>query len=197
MLGIVLTFMLVSSVIFGVINGTQGDIVMAVTEGTSQAMTLCITMAGMMALWSGVMKIAEEAGLVDILSRLLRPIIRRLFPDVPKNSACENAISLNITANILGLGNAATPMGIKAMKELSKSCKDKTASRSAVLFMTLNCASLQLIPASVAAIRTAAGSKNPFDIILPVWITSFLTLVVALLLASLFSFSRRREKLEN
>ena len=188
MLGYILTVMLLLSVLLGIFNGHTGEISKAITDGAGDAVKLCISMAGMIALWSGIMKIAEKAGIVSKISLVLRPIIRLLFPNVKTNSECENAISLNITANILGLGNAATPMGIKAMRELQKISRDTKPSKEMTIFLVLNCASLQLIPSTVAALRGANGAKSAFDIIPAVWLTSAATLIFALILAKILLF---------
>lgn len=188
MIGYVLTFMLVAAIFLGALNGKTADISSAFTNGAAEAIKICITMAGMMALWSGIIRIAEKAGIVNVISKILRPVIRKLFPDVPSNSDCENAICLNVTANILGLGNAATPMGIKAMKGMQEINRKSYPSKSMQLFLVLNCASIQIIPATVAALRAANNSKSPFDILSSVWFTSAVTLICGLSAAYILIF---------
>ncbi len=134
----------------------------------STAVTIAIGLIGIMALWLGVMKVAEEAGLVQAIAAGLRPIMTRLFPDVPANHPAMGAMILNISANMLGLANAATPLGLKAMEELNKlNKKVGTATDAMVTFLVINTSSVQLIPATVIAIRASAGSANPTEVIVP------------------------------
>jgi spore maturation protein A len=134
----------------------------------STAVTIAIGLIGIMTLWLGVMKVAEEAGLVQAIARGLRPVMTRLFPDVPANHPAMGAMILNISANMLGLANAATPLGLKAMEELNKLAKKTgTATDAMVTFLVINTSSVQLIPATVIAIRASVGSANPTEIIVP------------------------------
>lgn len=134
----------------------------------STAVTIAIGLIGIMALWLGIMKVAEEAGLVQAIASALRPVMTRLFPDVPADHPAMGAMILNISANMLGLANAATPLGLKAMEELNKlSKKAGTATDAMCTFLVINTSSVQLIPATVIAIRAAAGSANPTEIIVP------------------------------
>ena len=150
------------------------------------AVQLIFGMMGMMCAWTGLMKIADAGGLTAILSRLLAPVLRRLFPAYPPESPAAKAICMNITANLLGLGNAATPMGLAAMKEMSKLNPDpKTADNSMVMFVVLNTASLQLIPTFMGTLRAQYGSAAPFDILPAVWMVSAIALVAGLLAAKL------------
>ncbi len=188
MLGYILTFLLIIAILFGIFNGQTNEITKSVTDGAGDAIKLSIAMIGLMAFWSGIMEIAKRGGLVNKLSNIFRPIIKLLIPDAKKDIECELAISLNVTANILGLGNAATPMGIKAMKKLKEFSKGKKLSKSITYFLVINCASIQLIPSTVSAIRSAAGSAQPFKVMPAIWITSGLTLIVALLVAKLLYY---------
>lgn len=134
----------------------------------STAVTIAIGLIGIMSLWLGVMKVAEEAGLVQAIARGLRPVMTRLFPDVPGDHPAMGAMILNISANMLGLANAATPLGLKAMEELNKlSKKAGTATDAMVTFLVINTSSVQLIPATVIAIRASTGSANPAEVIVP------------------------------
>jgi spore maturation protein A len=143
------------------------------------AVELAIGLIGIMALWLGLMRIAEEAGLIAILAKALKPITTRLFPDVPADHPAMGAMIMNISANMLGLGNAATPFGIKAMEELNKlSKKLGTASNAMATFLVINTSNVQLIPATVIAIRAAAGSTNPTEIIGPVIAATALNLII-------------------
>jgi len=144
----------------------------AVLEGAQAGVTLAISLAGGLCLWSGVGKLMEAAGLTDRLSRLLMPLLRHLFPSVREDAALAGDLSANICANLLGLGNAATPMGIRAAGRLRRG---KTASDELCRLIVLNTASIQLIPANVAAVRTALGCETPFDILPAVWLTSALS----------------------
>ncbi|HOJ09180.1 MAG TPA: nucleoside recognition domain-containing protein [Clostridiales bacterium] len=165
--------MLVFGFIIGIMNGRIAEVTNAVIESSGDAIKLSINLLGIICLWSGLMKIAEKSGLVRNLASLVRPLIHFLFPDVPKNHPAAWTIIMNMSANILGLGNAATPLGLKAMEELQKLNPAKhSVSNDISMFLVLNTASLQLIPTSVIAIRAQAGSANPAEIISSVWIAS-------------------------
>jgi len=147
-------------------TGRVGELPGAIAESAGRAVAMSIGLAGVLALWLGLMKVAERAGLVGALGRLARPLLRRLFPDVPADSPAMGAVVMNISANMLGLGNAATPFGIKAMEELEKANPHPgTATDAQALFCALNTASVQLVPASVIALRAAAGARQPADIL--------------------------------
>ena len=149
-------------------------------------MKLAIELIGVMALWLGLLKIAERAGLVDKLARAVRPIFRPLFRDVPDGHPAISAMLLNIAANMLGLGNAATPFGIKAMEELEKLNPNKgTATNAQALFVAINTASLQLVPTTVIAMRTSAHSTDPAGILLPTLLATACALTVAIVSAKL------------
>ena len=147
-------------------------------------------------MWSGFMRIAKDCGLIDKLSRLCAPLLRRLYPDVDVESDAFRYISMNISANLLGLGNAATPLGLNAMKELKKQNPTDTASDSMLTFVLMNTASIQLLPTTVAALRKSYGSQHPFDILLCVWITSALALTAGLLSSKLL-LRRRKWRLSS
>jgi len=162
------------------------------------AVELAIGLIGIMALWLGLMKIAEQSGLTASLARLLRPIMTRLFPDVPADHPAMGAMIMNISANMLGLANAATPLGLKAMEELNKlNRKMGTATDAMCTFLVINTSNVQLIPATVIAIRAAAGSRNPTEILGPVLIATFTTLIIGVvtvkLLAKLPFFRKQLE----
>jgi spore maturation protein A len=153
-------------------------------DGAGAAVTLAIGLIGVMSLWLGLLKIAERAGLVEKLSRAARPIFRPLFRDIPEGHPAISAMLLNIAANMLGLGNAATPFGIKAMEELEKlNPNPGTATNSQALFVAINTASLQLVPTTVIALRAAAHSKDPAEILLPTLAATACSLVVAIVIA--------------
>ena len=153
--------------------GRLSQLTAAVMEGAQAGITLSIAMAGSICLWSGVGKLMEQAGLTGALSRLIRPLLRRLFPSTRTDAALAANLSGNICANFLGLGNAATPMGIQAVKAMARHAPPGTASDEMCRLVVLNTASIQLIPATVAAVRSSLGCTSPFDILPAVWVTSF------------------------
>lgn len=165
-MGAIWTALVAVAVAAAAVNGRMAELTSAAVESAGKAVTLSLGLAGVMALWLGLMKVAEEAGLVRALARAARPVMRRLFPEVPPEHPAMGAMILNVSANVLGLGNAATPFGVKAMQELETLNPRKgTATNAQALFCALNTASVQLIPASVVALRAAAGSKAPGEII--------------------------------
>ena len=154
--------------IFGVITGKIEEVSKAVVNSTSSTVEFMITFVGMMCLWCGVMKIAERSGLTNKIAKVLTPIMKVIFKDAVKNEKALSAMVMNITSNMLGLSNAATPFGIKAMEEMEKDNKNKgVATNDMALFLVLNTAAIQLIPTSVISIRAACGSSNPAIIIGP------------------------------
>ena len=169
----ILSLMLFVSVACAVFLGNGAALATAVTEGAQSGITLVISMAGSLCLWSGIGKLMEHAGLTGALSRLIRPLLHRLFPSTRRDDALAGYLSGNICANFLGLGNAATPMGIQAVKAMSRHAPPATASDEMCRLVVLNTASIQLIPATVAAVRSSLGCTSPFDILPAVWVTSF------------------------
>lgn len=151
-------------------NGTGAALSTAVATGAQAGVQLAVSMAGAICLWSGVGRLLEKIGATAWLSKLLRPVLQRIFPSTRENQALAGHLSGNICANLLGLGNAATPMGIRAARELAKG---DTANDELCRLIVLNTASIQLIPANVAAVRAALGCRTPFDILPAVWVTSF------------------------
>lgn len=172
MLNYIWASMLVVSFAVSFANGRVGAVCSALTAGANDAVQLALGIAGVMALWTGIMKIAERSALTDVIARFFSPFIRRLFPDCAKNPSACGAIAMNITANFFGMGNAATPLGIKAMKELAKCSKDGSATNSMCMLAVVNSASIQLIPSTLIAIRSSLGSRAPTEIIVPIWIAS-------------------------
>ena len=159
------TAMLLVSIVFSWLTGQGTALAGAVMEGAQAGVTLAVSMAGSLCLWAGVGNLMTRIGLTDKLSRLLAPVLKRIFP----SSAADHALAGDLSANMLGLGNAATPMGISAAKRMARG---DTATNELCRLVVLNTASIQLIPANVAAIRTALGAAAPFDILPAVWITS-------------------------
>ena len=170
----------------GAVNGRLGEVTNALLSGGGEAIKLSLTLGGAMCLWGGMMRIAEKGGLTELLSKALSPLMRLLFPKLkPDGPACR-AILMNMAANFLGLGNAATPFGLNAMSELEKENPiPGTASNSMVVFVVLNTASIQLIPTTVATLRLQYGSAQPMRILPAVWTASFLTALAAVLMAKL------------
>ncbi len=150
------------------------------------AVELCITLLSTMSLWCGIMKIVQNTSLINKLTNLLKPITRKLFPEIKENSVIHGQISMNIIANILGLGNAATPIGIKAMKSMQEENKSKdTLTDSMAMFIIINTASIQIIPTTVIAIRNSLNSNNSTIIILPVWIATISALIAGIIAAKI------------
>jgi len=167
------------------LNAVTND---GILKSARSAVELAIGLIGIMALWLGVMKIAEQAGLVAKLAILLRPATRFLFPGVPADHPAMGAMIMNISANMLGLSNAATPLGLKAMEELNKlNHKAGTATDAMCTFLVINTSNVQLIPATVIAIRASAGSSNPAEVVGPVLVATALTLVIGITLAKLLA----------
>ena len=179
------TGMLVFSLLFGILNGRMEQVSIAAVNDCSNAVTLVIQLAGVMCLWSGLMRIAESSDLTGKLSRLFQPVMKLLFRRLPVDS---KAIVMNLTANLLGLGNAATPLGIAAMKELEKTSQRKgVASDEMAMLVVLNTASLQLIPTTTAALRLANGSTAPMEILPAVWLASSVSILAGILTAKFLS----------
>lgn len=171
------------AIISAMLSGKGSELAAAIPLGAQSGVTLAISLAGSLCLWSGVGKLMEETGLTGKLSRILMPIISRIFPTAKRNTHFAHSLSANICANFLGLGNAATPMGIQAAKALAAG-RD-TAGGELCRLIVLNTASIQLIPATVAAIRANLGATSPFDILPAVWITSIASAAMGLLAAFL------------
>ncbi|MBU5627850.1 spore maturation protein A [Oscillibacter sp. MSJ-2] len=183
---IVWTGMVVISLIFGAFTGNMSAVSAAALDGAKSAVELCLSMAGIICLWSGVMEIMNQAGISGALSRAFRPLLRRLMPGASRDPETLEAISANVSANLLGLGNAATPLGIRAARRMARGTEGK-ASDELCLLVVMNTASIQLIPATIAGVRGACGSVSPFDILPAVWLASVLSVTAGLLAAKLFS----------
>ena len=180
--------MITLSVIIGIADGRINEVSTAALTGAADAVALFLILLGTICMWSGLMKIAEAAGITAIIAKLLSPITKRLFPDLKPDSEGMQAITMNMTANFLGLGNAATPLGLRAMKIMAESSPKKdTATNSMAMFIVINTASLQLIPTTIAAIRINNGSKSPFDILPCIWLASIVTVVTGVVLAKIMS----------
>ena len=178
------TGMIAASVLYGLINGTIGAVGNAAMAGAAAAVDLCLSMAGIMCLWSGVMSIMKASGLMDGLSRLFRPVLGRLLPRACQDPDTLAALSGNVSANLLGLGNAATPLGIRAARRMAQGCGGR-ASNELCTLVVLNTASIQLLPTTVAGVRAALGAESAFDILRAVWMASALSVAAGLLAAKL------------
>lgn len=193
MLNHIWMIMLIFGFLIGILNGRIDQVTVAVLNYAGKAVELCIGLLGIMCLWSGLMRIAEKCGLTSLLARMATPLLRLLFPGIPAAHPAMASIVMNITANFLGLGNAATPLGIKAMKEMQKLNRGNSkASDAMCMFIVLNTASVQFIPATIIAIRVAAGSQNPSEIICSIWPASICAMLSGIILSRLMS--KKREK---
>jgi spore maturation protein A len=179
---VVWTGMVAVSVLFGALTGRLDAVASAALEGASAAVTLCISTAGVLCLWSGVMEIMRRCGLAEKLARAFRPLLRLLLPQACRDADTLASISANVSANLLGLGNAATPPGIRAAERMARGCGG-VASDELCLLVVLNTASIQLIPATVAGVRAACGARAPFDILPAVWLASALSVTAGILAA--------------
>lgn len=184
MLNIIWPLFIIVSFIYAIFTGRVSNVNSAVFDSTKTAIEFTITLLGTMCLWNGLMQIASKTSIITKLTTLLNPIMKRLFPDIEKEDETHKEISMNIIANVMGMGNAATPAGLRAMKSLQKKNKDKKVlSNSMAIFIVLNTASIQLIPTTVIAIRTSLGSLEPTKMLIPVWISSICVAVFVVTLS--------------
>ena len=174
--------MVVVSVIFGLFSGQMDAVSQAALTGAGSAVQLCLSMAGVLCLWSGVMEIMNRCGISARLARVFRPLLRWLLPRASRDDETLSAVSANVSANLLGLGNAATPLGVQAACRMARG-QNGVASDELCLLVVLNTASIQLVPATVASVRAAAGAAAPLDILPAVWLSSALSVTVGLLAA--------------
>jgi len=166
MINIIWLSFIIGGFIFAFINDNVEDVTQALFDSADQAVTLAIGLISIMTFWLGIMRIIEKSGLINLINKALTPLARLLFPDVPKDHPAMNSILMNMSANLLGMGNAATPFGIKAMQQLQElNDKKETASNAMCTFLAVNTSSLTLIPTAVIGIRSAAGSKEPAEIV--------------------------------
>lgn len=184
----VMAVMLTAAVIFAAATGRMSEVSESFLSECTSAVELCISLIGIICLWSGVMRVAQKSGITEKLAKLLSPVLGRLFKGLKKGGKAMQYITLNLTANILGLGNASTPFGIAAMQAIEAeehSAEPEKASHNMILLTVMNTASLQLIPTTVAALRLQAGSENPMEILPCVWVVSICALTAALLGANM------------
>lgn len=192
MVNLIWALMAVVGIVYAMINGTMEEVNKAIFQSANEAVALTISLISMLVFWLGIMKVAEAAGILKILSAVFRPLIHRLFPDIPKGHPAIGYILSNMTANVFGLGTAATPMGLKAMEEMHRLSKSNTASRSMITFLALNTSSLTLIPTKVIAIRMQYGSAHPTEIVSTTIIATVISTVSAIMLDRFFYHTSKR-----
>ncbi|SES81503.1 spore maturation protein A [Oceanobacillus limi] len=191
MVNIIWACMAIIGILYAMINGTMDQVNEAIFESADEAVSLTIGLISVLVFWLGIMKIAEEAGILRVLAKIFRPIIIKIFPEIPKDHPAMGYILSNITANIFGLGNAATPMGIKAMEQMKElNGGSDSASRSMITFLALNTSSLTLIPTTVIAIRMQFNSLSPTEIVGTTIIATTVSSICALLIDRFFYYKR-------
>ena len=188
MVNLIWSSMAIIGIVYAMINGTMDQVNKALFESASDAVTLSIGLISILVFWLGIMKIAEKAGILTALAKLFRPFIVKLFPDIPSDHPAIGYILSNVTANLFGLGNAATPMGIKAMEQMKQLSGSDTASRSMITFLALNTSGLTLIPTTVIAIRMQYNSVSPTEIVGTTIIATFISTLSAILIDRLFYY---------
>lgn len=187
MLNIIWPAFIIIAVIYAFFTGNIENVSNGIFESAESAVQLTITFFGTICLWNGIMEIAKRTSLMQKLTKVLSPLIRFLFPELKKGSIAYQEISMNVVANLLGLGNAATPLGLKAMKTMQKENPHKdTLTNSMAMFIVINTASIQLIPTNVIAIRSSLGSSSPSGIILQVWVATIIAAIVGITATKLF-----------
>lgn len=180
-------FLIVVSIIAGALNGKLSDVVNSILTGAELSVKVAFSLIGIMAFWLGIMKIAEQCGLVKIIAKIIKPITKRLFNEIPEDSPAIGDIAMSVSANAFGLSNAATPIGLKAMEELQKQNIDKSSASNAMcMFLAMNTAGFQLVPATVIAVLIGIGYKNPTEIIAPTLLVTGIAFVSAILMAKFF-----------
>ena len=195
MLNIVWPIFIIISFSYAIFSGNLENLNNSIFESTNSAIKLSIDLLGSMCLWSGIMQIASKTTLIENLTKLLNPLLNFLFPKLKENKKIKKEVSMNIIANILGLGNAATPLGLKAMKSMQEENKNKeTLSDTMMMFIVINTASIQLIPTTVIAIRNSLGSQNPTSIIFPTWISTIIAAIVGITVTKIIIKLTRGEK---
>ena len=178
---------IVVSILTAAVTGRLSDVVEALLTGAKTSVTIALSLIGIMAFWLGMMKIAQKSGLIELIAKWIKPVTRRLFNEIPEDSPAIGDIAMNFTANAFGLTNAATPIGIRAMEELQEHNIDKTSASNAMcLFLAMNTAGFQLIPATVIGILAGVGYPNPTSIIAPVLLVTTLAFTFAIICAKIF-----------
>ena len=197
MLNLVWPIFIIISFSYAIFSGNVQNLNTSIFESIESAVNLSITMLGTMCLWSGIINVATNTNIINIINKILKPIIRFLFPEIKHHTKAQNEISMNMVANILGLGNAATPLGLKAMETLQEENEHKeTLSNSMIMLIVLNTASIQIIPTTIIAIRSSLGSENPTAIIVPVWIATICAGIAGISITKLLiKYSKKRKNI--
>ncbi|MCI8833719.1 MAG: nucleoside recognition protein [Clostridia bacterium] len=196
MLNIIWPIFIIISYIYAIITGNIEKVNVEIFNSVNEAVSLSINLLGAMCLWCGIMKIAQNTNLIIRFTKLLNPIMNWLFPELKENKEAKEQIAMNMTANILGIGNASTPLGLKAMETLQKDNKDKERlSDSMAMLIVLNTASLQIIPTTIIAIRVSLESKNPTSIIVPVWIATICAAIAGVISVKLFIAKEQKRQM--
>lgn len=187
--------LIVISIVFGAINGKLPDVVNSILTGAELSVKVAFSLIGIMAFWLGMMRIAEKSGLVQIIAKLIRPITKWLFNEIPEDSPALGNVALSFSANALGLANAATPIGLKVMEELQDVNQDKSSASNAMcMFLAMCTAGFQIVPATVIAILVGAGAKNPTEIIAPTMIVTAIAFISSISVAKIFSVFWSKQK---
>ena len=190
--------LIVFSIVIGAINGRLQEVINAVMSGAELSVKVAFSLIGIMAFWLGIMKIAEKSGLVQLIAKAIKPITKKLFNELPEDSPAIGDIAMNFTANAFGLANAATPFGIRAMENMQGvNDKKDTASNSMCLFLAMNTAGFQLIPATVIAILVGIGYKNPTEIIAPTLLVTSIAFVSAIAMAKFAQYLTKKKEVKN
>ncbi|MYL71254.1 spore maturation protein [Halobacillus litoralis] len=192
MVNLIWAFLAVTGIIFAMFNGTMDEVNKAIFSTLDEAIMITLSLAGVLIFWLGLMKIAEEAGLLAGLAKIFRPFVKRIFPEIPDDHPALGYILSNMTANMFGLGNAATPMGLKAMKELKELSGSDKASRSMITLLAINTSSLTLVPTTVIAIRMKYDSQDPTSIVGATILATIISTIAALLIDRYFHYKRER-----
>ena len=193
-------FLIIISVVVAICNGKVIELTQAIIDNAKLAVEISISLIGVMAFWLGIVKLAEKSGIVTFISKLIKPITKKLFNEIPENSPAVGDIAMSLTANAFGLTNAATPIGIKAMQDMQKLNKNKdTATNPMCTFLAINTAGFQIIPASVIAVLVASGSTNPTEIVAPAIFITFSSTIIALILVKILQkfFPIKENEVEN
>lgn len=192
MLNVIWLVLLVGSVAVAVCTGHTKDVVIAATDSATSAFKLALGFTGIMALWLGIMKIAEQSGLIEVFTRAIAPVMRRLFPGVPEGHPALGSMAMNMAANMFGLNNAATPLGIRAMEDLDTlNSRKGTATDDMCMFLAINTSSVQLVPAGAIALLAAGGSSDPTAVVFPALLATTVSTVAAVLAARSLSRMKR------
>ena len=197
MLNLVWPIFIIISFSYAIFSGNLQNLNSSIFDSVESAVNLSITMLGTMCLWSGIINVAANTNIMKMMNKILKPIVRFLFPEIRENKKAQSEISMNMVVNILGLGNAATPLGLKALETLQEENKNKEElSNSMIMLIVINTASIQIIPTTIIAIRSSLGSENPTSIIVPVWIATICAAIVGITVTKLLiKYSNKRENI--